>query len=113
MIRLFFILITVGLLSACTSHQLWSTAQVIKNLDCDDRNTEIYNRCNTNLEEENELALERKRQQEEESQRERDIQEALARKAPEEKNPRATKNKLQRVGRVVTRVQPRNWLTVL
>jgi|GEM_PF-5125043 len=89
MIRTIFILITAGLLSACTNHQLWSTAQVIKNLDCDDRNTEIYNRCDTNLEEENELALERKRQQEEESQKERDIEEALARRAPEEKTPKS------------------------
>lgn len=90
MIRTFFILITAGLLSACTSHQLWSTAQVIKNLDCDDSNTEIYNRCDTNLEEENELALERKRQQEEESQKERDIEEALAHRAPEEKTHKST-----------------------
>jgi len=90
MIRIFFILITAGLLSACTNHQLWSTAQVIKNLDCDDRNTEIYNRCDTNLEEENELALERKRQQVEESQKERDIEEALAHRAPEEKTHKNT-----------------------
>ena len=93
MIRTFFILITAGLLSACTSHQLWSTAQVIKNFDCDYSSTEIYNRCDTNLEEENELALERKRRQEEESQKERDIEEALARRVPEKKHQRATNNK--------------------
>ena len=89
MIRSFLILITAGLLSACTNQQLWSTAQTVKNLDCDYSSTEAYKRCDTNLEEEYRLAQEQQRQQDEQMQKEKDIQEALERSVPEEKTQKS------------------------
>ena len=83
MIKLSFVLIGAGLLLACTSNQAWNTAQVIKDLDCNDGSRVSYKHCDTRLEEEYQQAQELKRELEEQAKREEAIQEALARSAPE------------------------------
>lgn len=88
--KVFFILITAGFLSACTSQQAWNTAQVIKDFDCDNNSHISYKRCDTRLEEEYQQAQEQKRNMEEEK-KEQAIQAAL-----ERSNAQASKKKSER-----------------
>lgn len=80
--KVVFILITAGFLSACTNQQAWRTAQAVKDLDCDNNSNISYKRCDTRLEEEYQQAQELKRNMEEEEKREQAIQSALQRSNP-------------------------------
>lgn len=85
MTKILIILTAAGFLSACTSNQAWTTAQSIKNSNCNDGSPIIYKRCDTILEEEFEKDQELKRELDELDNREQAIEEALARSnAPKE-----------------------------
>lgn len=85
MVRVFFIVATASFLTACTSQQAWNTAQVIKDLDCNNNSSIVYKRCDTRLEEEFQREQEQKRYRDEQEEKERAIQAALERNAPKKK----------------------------
>ena len=82
MVRVFFIVVIASFLTACTSQQAWNTAQVIKDLDCNNNSNIAYKRCDTRLEEEFQREQEQKRYLEEQEEKERAIKAALERSAP-------------------------------
>lgn len=93
MIKLFFILATAGLFSACTSNQAWNTAQVIKDLDCNDNSRVSYKHCDTRLEDEYQQAQELKREMEEKAKKEEEIQAALSRSATSKETKKSERDK--------------------
>lgn len=56
-----------------------TTAQIIKNRDCDQQSEISYKRCDTNIENECEKAQEMKRELNEQTEKEQEIEKALKR----------------------------------
>jgi len=72
-------LILLATLTGCTQHASMTTAQIIKNRDCNQQSEISYKRCDTNVEDEYQKAQELKRELDEQTKKEQEIEQALKR----------------------------------